>query len=61
MKSEFVTKFLDRNWAKWYENVEPIILTQEEENRRQTVRRKTVKMCEEDPDEDQEKDYGGHQ
>ena len=34
VKSEFVTKFLDRNWAKWYENVEPIIMTQEEENRR---------------------------
>lgn len=51
-----MTKYLDKNWEKWYKNIEPIITTVEEENRRMTLRRKTVKMNEDDPDEDTEGD-----
>lgn len=47
-----MTKFIDRNWAKWEENIAPIIATAAEEAV-SMGRRRTVKMNDEDPDEEQ--------
>jgi len=46
-----MTKYIDRNWAKWEANIAPVIMAAEEEELFLKNRRKTVKMCEEDPDE----------
>ena len=46
-----MTKFIDRNWARWMENVSPIIVSAAEEAKN-AVRRLTVKMNEDDPDEE---------
>lgn len=48
-KSEYMIKYVDNYWNKWKKNVEPIIADAEKE--RTAIRRKTVKMCESDPDE----------
>lgn len=47
-----MTKYIDRNWAKWMENIAPIIATAAEEAV-SMGRRRTVKMNDEDPDEEQ--------
>ena len=47
-----MTKFIDRNWAKWMESIAPIITTEEEEKKHMQGRRRTIKMNDEDPDEE---------
>ena len=50
-KPEYMTKFIDRNWAKWEANLAPVLAaTQEEEASKN--RRRTIKMNDEDPDEE---------
>jgi len=56
-KPDYITRFLERNWSKWEENVVPIIQTVEEVAL-SMARRKTVKMNDYDPDEEQ-KDLAG--
>ena len=48
-KPEYMTKFIERNWNKWEANLVPILdaAAKQEAN---DGRRKTLKMCEEDPD-----------
>lgn len=54
-----MTKYVDRNWEKWNKNVEPILVDMEAEKVQAAgARRKTLKMCEEDPDEDDDGDSG---
>lgn len=50
-KPDYMTKFIDRNWAKWMENITPCIATAEEEKVNMS-RRKSVKMHDDDPDEE---------
>ena len=57
IKPDYITRFLDRNWAKWEENVVPIIQTAEQ-IAQGLQRRRTVKMNEDDPDEES-KDLAG--
>lgn len=46
-----MTKFIERNWAKWEANLAPILDAAEKADANKDNRRKTMKMCEEDPDE----------
>ena len=48
-KPEYMTKFIDRNWAKWEANIAPVLIAAEEEERRLASRRRTVKMNDYDP------------
>ena len=50
-KPDYMTKFIDRNWNRWMENITPIIVSAAEEAKN-AVRRLTVKMNEDDPDEE---------
>ena len=64
-----MTKFVDKNWAKWQKNVEPIIMTHDEEKKRRATRRKSVfmnldeanEMKEEAEEEDKEDNDKGKQ
>ena len=51
VKPDYMTKFIDRNWARWMDNVSPIIVSAAEEAKN-AVRRLTEKMNEDDPDEE---------
>ena len=46
-----MTKFIERNWARWMENITPMIVSAAEEAKN-SARRLTVKMNEDDPDEE---------
>lgn len=46
-----MTKFIDRNWAKWEANLEPVLVAAKEEEQSKN-RRMTVKMNADDPDEE---------
>ena len=46
-----MTKFIDRNWAKWEANLEPVLAAAKEEEQSKN-RRMTVKMNADDPDEE---------
>lgn len=50
-KPEYVTKYIERNWAKWEENISPVLAAAEESDTLNIQRRKTMKMCEDDPDD----------
>lgn len=50
-----MTKFIDRNWAKWEANLEPVLAAAKEEEQSKT-RRMTVKMNADDPDEEVKND-----
>ena len=55
-KPEYMTKYIERNWAKWEANLAPILdaAKQVEDNKN---RRKTIKMCEEDPNEEEKQPF----
>ena len=46
-----MTKDIERNWAKWEENIAPVLAAAEEETKSNQKNRQTLKMYEEDPDE----------
>ena len=50
-KPEYMTKFIDRNWAKWEANLAPVLAATEEEEKANKNRRRTIKMNDDDPDE----------
>lgn len=50
-----MTKYVNRYWKDWYKNVAPAIKDEAEE--KNPPRRKTLKMCEEDPEEDKEDSF----
>ncbi len=52
-----MTKFIDRNWAKWEANLAPVLAATEEEAASKN-RRRTIKMNDDDPDEES-KNRGG--
>ena len=43
--------FIERNWARWNENIAPMIVAKAEEAKN-AMRRATVKMNDDDPDEE---------
>jgi nicotinamide mononucleotide adenylyltransferase len=45
-----MTKYIERNWAKWEANLAPILAAAEKQDK--SVRRMTIKMCEDDPAEE---------
>jgi nicotinamide mononucleotide adenylyltransferase len=49
-KPEYMTKYIERNWAKWEANLAPILAAAEKQDK--SVRRMTIKMCEDDPAEE---------
>ena len=51
-KTEFMTKFIDRNWSRWATYIEPLLVQVEEEQSKTVARRRTIKMYEDDPDEE---------
>ena len=46
-----MTNYVDRYWAKWEQNIAPVITQEAEEERNLSRRRNTIKMMEDDPDE----------
>ena len=46
-----MTNYVDRYWAKWEQNIAPVITQEAEEERNLMKRRNTIKMMEDDPDE----------
>ena len=50
-KPDYMTKFIDRNWNKWMDNITPMIVSAADEAKN-AMRRLTVKMNDEDPDEE---------
>ena len=50
-----MNKFIDRNWAKWEANLEPVLAAAKEEEQSKN-RRMTVKMNADDPDEEVKND-----
>ena len=49
-----MTRYIDRNWAKWEENLAPILLAAAEEERSK-ARRTAAKMNADDPDMEERK------
>ena len=53
-----MTKYIDRNWEKWEQNIAPLLAAAADEEKSKN-RRMTMKMYEEDPDEEQKQDSQG--
>ena len=54
-KPEYMTNFVDRYWAKWEQNVAPVITQEAEEEKKLLNRRNTIKMHDDDPDDEERK------
>ena len=52
-KPEYMTNFVDRYWAKWEKNIEPVITDDAQDKQLMLKRRNTIKMNEDDPDEEE--------
>ena len=50
-----MTNFVDRYWAKWEKNIEPVITDDAQDKQLMLKRRNTIKMNEDDPDEEEQK------
>ena len=48
-----MTNFVDRYWAKWEKNIEPVITDDAQDKQLMLKRRNTIKMNEDDPDEEE--------
>ena len=53
-KPEYMTNFVDRYWAKWEQNIAPVVTEEAEDERALMKRRHTLKMHDDDPDEMEE-------
>mmetsp|Transcript_38493 Transcript_38493/g.50464 ORF Transcript_38493/g.50464 Transcript_38493/m.50464 type:complete len:104 (+) Transcript_38493:1165-1476(+) len=51
-KPEYMTNYIDRYWAKWEKNIEPVLTEAAEEEKIMLARRNTIKMSADDPDEE---------
>ncbi len=45
-----MTKYIDKNWAKWEANIAPVLAAAEDEEKQLATRRATLKMNPDDPD-----------
>ncbi len=45
-----MTKYIDKNWAKWEANIAPVLAEAEDEEKQMANRRATLKMNPDDPD-----------
>ena len=52
-KPEYMANFVDRYWAKWEKNIEPVITDDALDKQLMLKRRNTIKMNEDDPDEEE--------
>ena len=54
-KPEYMVNFVDRYWAKWEKNIEPVITDDAQDKQLMLKRRNTIKMNEDDPDDEEQK------
>ena len=54
-KPEYMANFVDRYWAKWEKNIEPVITDDAQDKQLMLKRRNTIKMNEDDPDDEEQK------
>ena len=59
-KPDYMVNYVDRYWAKWEKNIEPVLTESAEEEKLVMKRRNTFKMSEDDPDEEEKKQTAEH-